>query len=362
MNINKFVFSHVRKWIVALASILVLTTTFVKGDQCDVCNDRCCIGYLADFSGNVLVIDLNAGLVLQTIPTGSGTTGIAYAPTEHKMFVANELAGTVTVIDTDTNVAHDIFNDPGSKPNGVTLAPDRRHMWVTLSSKNLSGPNGDSAFGALAKFDIHTEALLQLISLDEPYGFPLDIQFSRNRIYVVEHFEENPTLGGDIAVLDGVTGAILNHFPVGNGTLPASIAPTPDGRTLYISGEGASRVLALDADTGASFAIPTDFGPIKLCITRNGKYVWSTNFGGSSVSKIDTDTNAVVADIAVPGSPFLGTLSPDENTFYCGNFFDATIAVIDTNVNMIQRIFSIGTPGVTLPVELAIVQRQPVQP
>ncbi len=363
MNINKFIFSHVHKWVAALTSILVLTASFVMGDQCGVCNDSCCVGYLTDFGGGrVLVIDLNAGIVLQSIPTGAGPAGIAYVPIQHKMFVANQNAGTITVIDTETNLAHDIFNDPGSSPVGTTLSHDHRLLWVSLGTKNLSGPNDISSPGAIAIFDTQTEVLLKLISLVKPFSFPLDIQFSGDLTYVVDYYVNDPSLGGDLAVLETFSGNILKRIPVGNGTKPVSVAPTPDGQTLYVSGAATSRVLAVDADTGDSISIPTEAGPYKLNRTRDGKYVWSSNYIGNTVSKIDTDTNTVVATIPVAGSPFISTLSPDEKTLYSVNLDDATIAVIDTHMNVVTRIFSVGMEDVTLPIELAIVQRQPVQP
>ena len=288
------------------------------------------------------------------------------------MFVANGV-GTVTVIDVDTNIARDIYTDPGSTPSAVTLGPDNQ-VWVSLATKDVDGTNSESAPGALAVFDAHTEKRVRLIPMDKPYGFPLDIQFSNDGklVYVVQHFENKPELGGDVAVLDRKSGEILKSISVGNGTEPTSIAPLPNGKTLYVNGSKTTRVLAIETKTDAITEILNDFGSEKLMRTRNGKFVWSSNnvTGGllalirarnidaiasfqGSVTKIDVRTNTVVVSVPVDEA-FIATMSPDERTIYSVNL-NATIAEVDTEENVVRRIYSIGTPGVTVPIQMAIV-------
>ncbi len=341
------------------SAILVLTTAFIPINDG---HNEGRFGYVTNFGdGTVSVVDLIAGEIVQTIPTGSGAAGIANVPNRNKMFVANQLEGTVTVIDTTTNFAHDIFNDSLSSPVACTLTPDHRKMWVTLATKNTSGANGPDAPGAIAIFDVCTEAFEEFISLDAPFSYPVDVQFAGGHFaYVVDMFNLNPSEGGDLAVIDTNSKTIINHISVDIGSKPTSIAPLPNGKTLYVTGSDTFRIVAVDANTGDLTPIPTEFGSQQVVRNINGKFVWCANLGGT-VAKIDTSTNTVAVAIPVDGAPIGITLSPDEKTIYSLNVGNATISAIDTKSNVVLRTFSIGS-ATTLPIEMAILQRQPVQP
>ena len=55
--------------------------------------------FVANSGGNsVSVIDTNTNTVIDTIPLGEGPYGIAYDPDNHRMYIANNRDGTVSVI------------------------------------------------------------------------------------------------------------------------------------------------------------------------------------------------------------------------------------------------------------------------
>lgn len=71
-------------------------------------------------SANAIAIDTTTGQVVANIPTGDGALGIAYEPVHKKIFVANRVGGTVTVIDAVTR--QKVANiGVGMYPNNVSV-------------------------------------------------------------------------------------------------------------------------------------------------------------------------------------------------------------------------------------------------
>lgn len=101
-------------------------------------------------AGNVSVVDVEAGKVVETIPAGAGALGMLLHPKTGQIYVANRQDGTVTVIDAATRKVVTTLT-VGSMPN--TVAIDANSGRVYVSNKARSGgrnappvddPNGDT--------------------------------------------------------------------------------------------------------------------------------------------------------------------------------------------------------------------------
>jgi len=72
---------------------------------------------------------------MRLIRVDSGPTGVAVNPTGSRLYVANTLSNTVSVIDTATNGV--VATIPvGDAPIGVAVAPDARRVYVANSASS----------------------------------------------------------------------------------------------------------------------------------------------------------------------------------------------------------------------------------
>ncbi|MGZ6391583.1 MAG: lactonase family protein [Ktedonobacterales bacterium] len=106
-----------------------------------------------------------------------------------------------------------------------------------------------------------------------------------------------------------------------------------DDRRLYVTDISGSNLIAyaLHGDKiGDRRAAPVGNSPVHLVETLDGRTVYVTNFGGASVSVVDTTTWTQKRTIAVPAAPHAIVLSPDGQLAYVSCYGGAAIAVLDT--------------------------------
>lgn len=106
-----------------------------------------------------------------------------------------------------------------------------------------------------------------------------------------------------------------------------------DGRRLYVTDISGSNLIAytLHGDKiGDRHATPVGSSPVHVVETLDGRTVYVTNFGGASISVIDTTTWTQRRTIAVPAAPHAIVLSPDGRLAYVSCYGGAAIAVLDT--------------------------------
>ena len=75
--------------------------------------------------------------------------------------------------------------------------------------------------------------------------------------------------------------------------------------------------------------VNTGTNPNRVVLSHDGKWIYLTNYGGSSVSVIDASTNAVVATIPVGGLPDGLALTPDDSLVLVGSALGG-VTVINT--------------------------------
>jgi YVTN family beta-propeller protein len=129
-----------------------------------------------------------------------------------------------------------------------------------------------------------------------------------------------------VAVLDTSSNRMLRTIPVPLG--PHGLAMTPDGRKVYVSSDGASTVSVIDTATdrvmGRIEVGPTPHG---LAISRDGRQVLVSAFGMNQAIIIDTASDRVVGQVPVP-QPHNSAISPDGRVAYVGSQQQGATALV----------------------------------
>lgn len=107
-----------------------------------------------------------------------------------------------------------------------------------------------------------------------------------------------------------------------------------DGRTLYVTDIAGNAVVAYPLESGGRLGQPRRVGvglaPVHMVQTLDGRAVFVTNFGESSVSVVDSATWRVTSTIQVPANPHGIAISPDGRWVYVACVNGEAIAIIDT--------------------------------
>jgi len=97
-------------------------------------------------------------------------------------------------------------------------------------------------------------------------------------------------------VVNLATNSVVNSIPTGAN--PRGIALTSDGTRAYVTDWFSNTVEVIDvaAQVNLNTAITVDANPWGMAITPGGK-AYTANFGGGTISVIDTSTNSVAATL-----------------------------------------------------------------
>lgn len=206
----------------------------------------------AEKSKSVAIVDPRDGSVEAISTDQAGSHMLVVSPDQHTAYVANILAGTVSVIDLQrkSKVA-DIA--VGGNPEGLAITPDGKYLWVgddsgprlrvvdlatrqtieTLPTDSIAiriaiSPDGRSAIisnmasGTLNIFDVATRKPVRTIRVSgERSAMQVTLNFSRDgkRLYVAE------TGRNTVAEVDLSTGTVLRRIAAGRNGDGLGIAP-----------------------------------------------------------------------------------------------------------------------------------------
>ncbi len=199
-----------------------------------------------------------------TLPDGSFPAGLAISPAGDRLYVAENLANKLAIVDTQTRTL--VAEVPvGRQPWGVAVHPslpqvyvtnrvdqtvsvvDVEHREVLGTAASGGGPNavavsldGEKIFVANANTDDLT--VFDVNYMDQPRRLPLSpfsnarpgsspnaLAFAADgsRLYVANAWDN------DIAVVDPFREQLVGLIPT--GWYPTAIAASPDNRTLYVT-------------------------------------------------------------------------------------------------------------------------------
>jgi YVTN family beta-propeller protein len=273
----------------------------------------------------------------------------------------NYEAGTVSVINTQTNQAVGKPIEVGGRPKSIAITPDARFAYV------VNEESDDVSVIELATRQVVGEPI--------PVGFePGQIAISPDgrTAYVADLFNESLTVidtrtnrvTGEVGLNSNASGiafapdgktayvaeenaeaveVIVTQYNEATETIalaesPLGISISPDGKTLYVGDELAG-LATIDTATGKVKYVPIGSSAGEVTLAPDGKTALVSQWLAESVSLVDLRTGVLIKEILVSQDPGMVALTPDGRFGYVVLPLPEHIRVIDT-----QTLEAVGPP------------------
>jgi DNA-binding beta-propeller fold protein YncE len=272
------------------------------------------------------VIDINPvagsttfGTVLRSIPIGATPQGVAVSSHLGMAVVANNGAGTASIVNLKTNAEAVPDVQTGSSPIGVAINEATGVALVanfgsnTVSQINLGLLFGSSPATSLTASTIGGVQSPIAVAIDpdrgtnnqglaEVTGLQL---FSgggfQGVLYPVDIGLATPTLSTTISL-----GSVIST-PNGIVFNPAVATGTANPGLFYVNSSGGNVITSFNPDTGQPGQTHVGINPTALAVNPQTGAILTSNFGGKSASVVDTvSTTKTVQTLGLPGSAQFG--------------------------------------------------------
>jgi YVTN family beta-propeller protein len=294
---------------------------------------------------------------------GLGTAGPAAAqgpgPAPARLYVANQDAATVSVLDVATNTAVATLDlrtlgfAANARPHHTQVEPDGRFWYVTLiGAGKVLKLDRDNRVVASAAMEVPglmalhpTEDLLvvgrsmsavnppsRLVVLkrsDMSVVDEIDVFFPRPHALVWDTRGERvfvASLGQNQLASVGVRAGEVKLVDVpGPAHSFTQAAVSPDGRWMVLTAQLTSQLAVFDVANPAEpkllKMIPLEKGPFEPAFTPDGKWVYVTDLDANRISVVDAGSWEVAATLTHPAlaQPHGVAVSPDGRVVYVSN-------------------------------------------
>jgi YVTN family beta-propeller protein/VCBS repeat-containing protein len=254
------------------------------------------LAYVASSGTNtVTVINTKTGAkVGNPIVVGTAPTGVLANADGSKVFVTNRTSGTVSVIRTSDNA---VIGSVRVGTNPEQMALNGTKLYVTnYGSSNVS----------VVDVSGQTPTLITNIAVGaNPRGIAFATVNGQPRVYVTRYGSSS------VAVIDANTNKQLDVKPstptvdsITVGANPQAITLSPDGTRAYVANYGSSSVSVINTATNAldGTAISVGAKPSAVTLSADGSLLYVAN-GNDTVSVFNTKTRALVATLQIDSQP-----------------------------------------------------------
>lgn len=290
--------------------------------------------------------------VVATVAVGDEPEGVAVAPDGRTVYVAEQGARTLSVIDARTRAVTSVALRNTAR--FVAVSRDGRRVYVSMYEPDKSGSGvavvdaatrevtgymetGTQPYDLAVAPDgrlwvpIHDGARVDIFTAGDqkPAGRvrvaanPHSVGFASDgvRAFTPDH-ESNR-----VSVIDMRTDQLVESLPVGEA--PHNLDVSPDGRTVVVACFGADAVDIIDAVTlRRRGPFPVGRKPQSVAISADSSRAYVVNEADNTVSVLEIRTGAVTATVPVGRSPRTVAVSPDGKLAYVTNGDDDTVSVL----------------------------------
>jgi YVTN family beta-propeller protein len=244
-----------------------------------------------------------------SVGLGNNIQNVAIDPVRNRIFTANYLSGTVTMVNGQTNSAQNWACGVG--PVCLAVNPITGKLYVSI--------NGSATNDTVVVFDTLGAIVGRLPVKRDPMSMVADAD--SNRLYVANYNSDTISVfRNDVFLAD---------IPVKDA--PNNMALNPVNRTIYLAYNTSDSVACINMDALSRIHIRSGLKAygVSVCASVNKAYV--ANMNEDSVAVINCATNTVVKKIPVGlnAMPFSLVSDPAAQQVYVANQNTRTISAIN---------------------------------
>jgi len=280
-------------------------------------------GYIYTANENLNVVDVlraSDHVVIASMPTISTPYGMAVTQDGKQIFVSTYDGKNVYEFDAETNVLLSTLQ-VGSELREITLTPDDKYLYVPDYYENV--------------VHIVTAKDNNLMG-DIPVGAaPHMVAFGDGGKYAYVTAEA----GQEVTVIDTKTATVVSHIPIAS---PVGIAASPDGKMIYVSSNGyeVAFISVKSQAVVANVSVPGNGRAV--AVSPDGKWLYAVCANPSKGYVISVENQTVVADFSIGTNPRNVIVSPDGKAIYVTNFDSHNLYAISAETYKVDYVKALG--------------------
>jgi YVTN family beta-propeller protein len=212
------------------------------------------VGVVTDVGNNLLVVDVEKGIVEKNIPTQQIVSHLLVLdPKKPLAYVTNINSGSVSVIDLNLNKVIKII-PCGLKTEGIDITPDGSEIWVTNNKENTISVINTATYQITNTLPTGKESLRLKFSIDGKHCLVTNSSDGTISVYDQHTKKQIKTiqLHGKATLLE----RILYHTP-----RPVGILIHPNGLYAFVANSNANKIEVIDMRT---FTLVSTIGTEKI--------------------------------------------------------------------------------------------------
>jgi YVTN family beta-propeller protein len=277
----------------------------------------------------------------KSIKTSAGmpvtVTDIAFNPKTGKLYAANDKSDIISVVNSKKGTTKNITGVGATKlNNSLVVNPNTNKIYVT-----------NPTLQKVSVIDGKSDSIIENIPVGR-YPFKIAVDSSSNRIYVAHK------ISNTISIIDGNKDQVVQILPTSleNNVELNSIAVDSKTHMLYLDFEhndGSHSIRMVNPAKNNNTYIQVAQQPVDLEFNVNNSKLYVAEYYNGSIAVIDSNTNTLLNDISLGQNhlPFNIAVNPKTNNVYVSNLVSyngsrsSIISVIDSENDSILKNVSI---------------------
>jgi YVTN family beta-propeller protein len=287
---------------------------------------------LNSLDADVSVIDANSWKEIKRIPTGKEPHHLYMSPDSKSLIVANAGGDCLTFLDPQTASVQRVIQGI-LDPYHLRFSPDMK--WFVTAANRLN----------------HLDIYHWLPAQAEPLKLVKRIACSKTPSHIGINSQSTTayvTMQGsdEWVAIDLAAQTMAWRMPTDD--MPADVYLTPDDKLAYIGLTASDGVQVFDLSRGRAAppkllkTIPTGKGAHAFRALGDQRHLLVSNRVANTISKIDLQTNAVVAQWDAPGGPDCMEVTADRKFLLVTSRWAQKLTVIDLQTGNIARQVNVG--------------------
>ncbi len=271
----------------------------------------------------ISIIDLETFKVRATLQLGSAPEHMELSPGGDLLAVGNIDGGTVSLVSLAEE--REIARVPGlNHPHNLTFSPDGSKLYVANLGAGYVSVIDVAQARIIDEIPVAEPRLIVAKATDAEYQGIINVTASADgRLGFAAHGES-----GSLAVIDLVTGERVRSLALGDRPWRAYSAA--NGRYMLVPNNGDGTISVISTETLDVVAtLPGAAGVTGVNSDPAGHTAFAISRAENKLVLLDLDTLSPAGEIALPGGPETGVISPHGKKLYVALSGVGKVAVID---------------------------------